>query len=123
MYALEERNRQLGGGADVTPKAGAIVLLKDDTKNKSLWRLERVIGHINGKHAVTRGLKLKIGNRNIVERPLQLVCNMEIGGEEEAVELNPLAKESIPERRPTRKTKTEAMNQIKGIGLFGDEED
>ena len=48
---------------------------------------------------------------------------MEIGGEEEAVELDPLAKEFIPERRPTRKTKTEAMNQIKGIGLYEDEED
>ncbi len=69
LYALEERNRQLRGGADVTPKAGAIVLLKDDTKNKSLWRLERVIGHINGKDAVTCGLKLKIGNGNTWNDP------------------------------------------------------
>eukprot|EP00794_Sanderia_malayensis_P010114 gene10114-11147_t len=123
LYALEERNRQSGGGADVTPKTGAIVLLKDDTKNKSLWRLGRVIRHIRGKDAVIRGLKLKLGNGNIVERPLQLVCDMEIGGEDETVELDPLAKEFIPERRPTRKTKTEAMNQIKGIGPYEDEED
>ena len=123
LYALEERKRQFGRGADVTPKRGAVVLLKDDTKNKSLWRLARVIGIIRGGDAIVRGLKLKLGNGNIVERPLQLVCDLEIGGENEALELDPLAKEFTPQGRPTRKTKTEAMNQIKGIGLYEDEED
>ena len=48
---------------------------------------------------------------------------MEIGGEDDAAELNPKAKEFIPEGRPTRKTKTEALNQIKGVGMYEDEED
>ena len=99
------------------------MLLKEDTKNRSLWKLGRVIGNIRGRDAVVRGLKLKLGNGNIIERPLQLVCNLEIGGEDEAVELNPLAKEFVPEPRPTRKTKTEALNQIKGIELYEDDED
>ena len=123
LYALEERKRQFGGGADIIPKTGAIVLLKEDTKNKSLWKLGRVIASIHGRDAVVRGLKLKLGNGNIVERPLQLVCDMEIGGEDDAAELNPKAKEFIPEGRPTRKTKTEALNQIKGVGMYEDEED
>ncbi|XP_065051285.1 uncharacterized protein LOC135680959 [Rhopilema esculentum] len=118
LYALEERKRRFGGGADIIPKTGAVVLLKEDTKNKSLWKLGRVIGSIHGRDAVVRGLKLKLGNGNIVERPLQLVCDMEIGGEDDAAELNPKAKEFIPEGRPTRKTKTEALNQIKGVGCM-----
>jgi len=106
----------------VTPKKGAVVLLKEETKNKSLWKLGRVIGSIRGRDAVVRGLRLKLGNGNIVERPLQLVCDMEIGGEDDAVEFNPMAKEFIPVGRPTRKTKTEALNQIKGVRMYEDEE-
>ena len=122
LYALEERKRKFGGGTDATPKKGAVVLLKEETKNKSLWKLGRVIGSIRGRDAVVRGLRLKLGNGNIVERPLQLVCDMEVGGEDDAVELNPMAKEFVPVGRPTRKTKTEALNQIKGVRMYEDEE-
>jgi len=122
LYALEERKRKFGGGTDATPKKGAVVLLKEETKNKSLWKLGRVIGSIRGRDAVVRGLRLKLGNGSIVERPLQLVCDMEVGGEDDAVELNPMAKEFVPVGRPTRKTKTEALNQIKGVRMYEDEE-
>ena len=67
LYALEERKWQFRGGADVTPKTGADVLLKEDTKNKSLWKLGRVIGSIRDRDTVVRGLKLKLGNGNIVD--------------------------------------------------------
>ena len=96
-------------------------MLKEGTKNKSLWKLGRVTGSIRGRDAVVRGLKLKLGNENIVERSLQLVCDIEIGGEDDAVELNPMAKEFIPVGRQTRKTKTEVLNQI--VGMYEDEED
>ena len=63
---------------------GSIVLLKDDVKNKAQWRIGRIQEFIKGKDGVIRGLKLKPGNGNTIERPIQMVCDMEIG----AVETN-----------------------------------
>lgn len=124
LHALEERQQPSDTrGASVIPNIGAVVLLKEDTKNKSFWKLGRVVGNVCGKDKVVRGLKLRLGNGNIVERPLQLVCNMEVGGEDEAVRLNPLAKEFIPEPRPSRRAKLEALNQIKGVGVYEEDED
>ena len=61
---------------------GAIVLLKDQsTKSKANWKIGHIIDQIVGKDDVTRGYKILAGNRCVVERPLQLVCDFEIGGE------------------------------------------
>ena len=70
---------------------------------------------------MVHGLRLKLGHGTIVEQLLQLVCTIEIGGEDDAVELNLVAKQFIPVGRPTRKTKTDALNQIKGIRMYEDE--
>lgn len=59
-----------------------IVLLKDSTKSRAHWKIGRIIDQIVGKDGVTRGYKILTGiNRNVVERPLPLVCDFEIGGE------------------------------------------
>ena len=42
------------------------------------WKLGRVLREIHGKDGVVRGLELKLGNGYIVQRPLQLICNLEI---------------------------------------------
>ena len=63
------------------PEMGKVVLLKDDIKNRALWRMGRVVGTVTGKNGDTRGLKVKLGNGYVVERPLQLICDLEIGGE------------------------------------------
>ena len=60
---------------------GAIVLLKDSTKSRTHWKIGRIIDQIVGKDGVTRGYKILTGNRYVVERPLLLVCDFEMGGE------------------------------------------
>ena len=62
---------------------------------------------------------MKLGNGYIIERPLQLVCNMEVGGEDETVKLNLDPKEFIPDVRPPRRAKVEA-SKIKNISLHED---
>jgi len=66
---------------EATRNKGAIVLLKDLTKNRANWKIRRIIELIVGKDGVTKGYKILTGNWCIVERPLQLVCDLEIGGE------------------------------------------
>ena len=80
IYALEERNRK-DAGKDPTkvPPINAIVLLKEDVKDKAQLRIARVEDHITGNDDVIRGLKLRLGNGYLIERPLQLVSDLEMG--------------------------------------------
>ena len=52
-----------------------------EARDRALWKLRRVVGRITGRDGVVSGLKLRQGNGYVVERPLQLVCKLEIGGE------------------------------------------
>ena len=60
---------------------------------------------ITGKDRVVRGLNLRQGNGYIVERPLQLVCNLETGGKNPDYKFNPEAEVFVPRVRPSRRTK------------------
>ena len=53
------------------------MFLEIESKDKALLKLGRVADTIIGKDGVVRGLKLRQGNEYNVERPLQLVCNVE----------------------------------------------
>ena len=68
---------------------------------------------IIGKDRVVRGMKLRQGNGYIVERPLQLVCNLETGGENPDYKLNPEAELFVPRVRPSRRTKQIANKLFK----------
>jgi len=60
-----------------------------------------------------------LGNGN-VERPLQLVCDLDIGAEEVATKLIARAEEFISAARMTKKVK--AANQIKGVAMYEEDE-
>ena len=60
---------------------------------------------IIGKDRVVRGFNLRQGNGYIVERPLQLVCNLETGGENPDYKFNPEAEVFVQRVRPSRRTK------------------
>ena len=130
LRALEERQRKHNKDEPTIPKVGAVVLLKEDTKNKAYWRLGRIMSFIRGIDGKIRGMKLKLGNGYIVERPLQLVCDLEVGGEVEGHTLNPEAPEFNPaepqvEREPQRLGRTAkliARDQIKSVAVHEDEE-
>ena len=68
---------------------------------------------IIGKDGTVRGLKLKQGN--IVERPLQLVCDLEVGGEDTKWKPNPEVEVFIPRVGPSRRAKEVANNLFRNI--------
>ncbi len=77
-----------------------------------------------GKDGVVRGYKIRIGNGYVIERPVQLIADLEIGGETaNAIEdegqpnLNPEAQEFVPQRRGTRFSKEATRNRITGNQL------
>ena len=65
-------------------KTGVVVMLKDEAKDRALWKLVQDMENVSGKDRKARGLKLKQENKCAVhvERPLQLECHLEIEGEE-----------------------------------------
>ena len=73
LRALEERQRKHTHKEITIPVVGAVVLLKEDTRNRAYWRLGRIVDYIRGLDGTVQGMKLKLGNGYIVERPLQLI--------------------------------------------------
>ena len=115
VHALDEKQHRSTGNIDKTPNIGAVVLLKGDTKDKALWKLGRVVSKISGKDGIVRGLKLKQGNGYVVERPLQLVCDLEVGGEDPHWKPNPEAEPFDPRVQPSRVSKQIAKDWIRNI--------
>ena len=113
VHALGERKSSSTADDAKIPETGAVVLLKGEARDRALWKLGRVVGRITGRDGVVRGLKLRQGNGYVVERPLQLVCNLEIGGENPDYKLNPEAEVFVPRVRPSRRTKQIANKLFK----------
>ena len=70
---------------------------------------------ITGKDGTVLGLKLNQGNGYIVEHPLQLVYNLEIGGDDPEWKPNPDAEVFVPRVGPNRQAKQIADDQIRDI--------
>jgi len=127
LRALEERQRKHTHKEITIPVVGAVVLLKEDTRNRAYWRLGRIVHYIRGLDGIVQGMKLKLGNGYIVERPLQLICYLEVGGEAGGHALNPEAPEFKPERtnveeKRQRRAKLIARDQIKGVAVHEDDD-
>ena len=125
LRALEGRQRKYDQKEINIPGVGAVVLLKEDTRNRAYWRLGRIVNYICGPDGIVRGMKLKLGNGYIVERPLQLICDLEVGGESGGQRLNPEAPEfkpDKPEEKQQRRAKVIARDQIKGVAVHEDDE-
>lgn len=129
LHALDEKQKRTSNGNESKLETGRVVLIKDSLKNSAQWRIGRIEGKIFGKDGVVRGYKVRTGNGYLVERPAQLVADLEIGGEStntntcrKATKLNPDAKEFLP-RVTVRKAKETARNRMVGIALNELEED
>ena len=70
------------------------------------------MGTVTGKDGAVRGLKLRQGNGYVVEHPLQLVCNLEIGGENLDFKLNPEAGLFTPRLGPKRLSMNESRTLL-----------
>ena len=82
---------------EFVPLVGFIVVLKGYAKDKAQWRLGRVVRQIRGRDGVVRGVKLKLGNGYSVERPLQLMCDLEIAAGEPTRGLKPRCRRVHPQ--------------------------
>ena len=78
LHALQERHKIKIGKSEGQPSIGGIVLLKEDIKDKAQWRIARVTKEIKGKDEQIRGYELKLGNGYTIQRPVQLVCPLEL---------------------------------------------
>ena len=72
------------GGA--TPVVGEVVLVAGDEKNRGEWKKGKVSRLIQGKDGVVRGVIL-LHKGHTIERPLQLVCPLEVRGVDHSVHL------------------------------------
>ena len=127
IHALDEKQRKNSTAEATQLETGRIVLIKDSLKNKGKWRIGRVEQKIVGKDGVIRGYKIRTSSGYLVERPVQLIADLEIGGEqtvtETTVELNPAAHEFTPGQRPKRRAKETAKNRIVGITALNEKEE
>lgn len=76
VHGLMESHRIKRGESDY-PEIGEIVLIIGDEKNRGEWKKGRVLRHIKGRDGVVRGVGL-LHKGNQIQRPLQLVCPLEI---------------------------------------------
>ena len=119
LHALEERCRAQKTTATKMPKEGSVVLVKDYIKNHGKWKLGRVVSQIYGKDNVLRGFKIQMGSGYVLERPTQLIADLEIGENSQQSKniLNPNAAEFQPRRQPERAAKNTEQNRILGIAM------
>ena len=125
LHALEERSKTQAIANKKVPAEGSMVLIKDSIKNTGKWKLGRVESQIKGKDGVLRGFKIRTGNGYIVERPVQLVADLEIGAQPQLQNtgLNPEVPEFRPRQLPGRAAKNAARNRMIGIAMNELEDD
>ena len=90
IKALMERRQPRHEKNPAALDNGRVILYKDYLKDNQKWKFGKIIKQIKGKDSVVRGYKIKTGNGYIIERPIQLVADLEIGKEtsENVTELN-----------------------------------
>ena len=104
-----------GGGV---PEVGEVLLIVGDGKNRGEWKKGRVIRLVRGKDGVVRGVVMCHNGRRI-ERPLQLVCPLELKA---VLEVETQKQPEIVSReRVKRNAAREAEQQIRA--QLEDEED
>lgn len=129
LHALDEKQKQEMKRDGSKLKEGRVVLIKDTLKRETQWRIGRIGGKVIGKDGVVRGYKVRTPNGYLLERPVQLIADLEVGGESGSIttenkvtKLNPGATEFKPQR-PSRRSKETAKDRLVGLGLNEQEED
>ena len=100
----------------VIPEIGEIVLVVVDEKNKRQWRKARVVRYIEGKDGVVRGVIL-LHKGHHIERPLNLVCSLELKCQMEPQEAQraTTSTESEKESRNRRRAAEDAREKIRQL--------
>ena len=121
VHSLLESHRVNRKEAPV-PDVGEIVLVVGDERNLRKWKKGRVMRHIRGRDGVIRGVTL-LHKGHHIERPLSLVCPLEIKGpvaiEDGTLQLTP----GIPQAEGSWSTRQTAETAMEKIRLIATDED
>ena len=122
VHSLMESHR-LNKETATTPKVGEIVLVVGDEKNRGEWKKGKVVRLVQGKDGVVRGVTL-FRKGHTIERPLQLVCPLEIRAVENTDEPQEGRRQQV-DLRSQRPRRTAAQRAAKRIGeqMHAEEED
>ena len=115
VHGLMESHR-IKRGDNNYPDIGEVVLIVGDEKNRGEWKKGRVLKR--GRDGVVRGVTLLHKGHNI-ERPLSLVCSLEIKGT--AVADNRPTADVQELRRSSRRAAQEARERVQLMLLEEDE--
>ena len=102
---------------------GEIVLVVGDERNRGEWKKGKVVRLVQGKDGVVRGVTL-FRKGPTIERPLQLVCPLEIRAVENTDEPQEGRRQQV-DLRSQRPRRTAAQRAAKRIGeqMHAEEED
>ena len=78
------------------------------------WKKGKVVQHIHGRDGVIRGVKL-LHNKRLIERPLNLVCPLEIKSHTEVTTPCQSSARPTPEARNRGKVAEDARAKITAI--------
>ena len=103
------------------PELGEVVLFVGDEKNRGKWKKGKVVNHVTGKDGIVRGVLIQY-KEHIIERPLQLVCPLEIRSCEPAPtkladNLQVDGGNETRDQRPTRDAAKRAKELVKIIAM------
>ena len=87
------------------------MLIVGDEKNRGEWKKGKVVKNIRGRDDVVRGVKL-LHKGHLIERPLSLVCQLEIKGTSVDAEVKK-ASENKELRRSTRQAAKDATERVR----------
>ena len=78
LKALQEGHQKSENSGQLLPGTGNVALVSDDNDLKSKWNLGRIIDAIKGRDGVIRVYKSRNNKGYTIERPLQLIRDLEI---------------------------------------------
>ena len=101
----------------VPPDLREVVLVVSDSKNKHEWHHGLVCEHLRGKDGVARGVRMIVKNE-IWERPIQLICPLEIRSTMTTGELNKridVVNKEVEVTRLKRHAKADAVKNVAAL--------
>ncbi|XP_028410919.1 uncharacterized protein LOC114533573 [Dendronephthya gigantea] len=113
IHSLMESQRVNGKPVNA-PEVGEVVLVAGEEKNRSEWKKGRVVRQVKGKDGVVRGVVL-LHKGHTIERPLQLVCPLEIRCTTKIEQRKNENKQTVEKEKQKRGAAIEARKKIREL--------
>ena len=121
LRALRERHVMNNNKIEVKLKAGDVVLIKGEDRNRGKWNIGIVEEMIKGRDGIVRVVTLRAGKSHL-ERPIQHLYPLELEREARKENRNGKLDAGAPEFRPRRNTAQEAKDRLAGIAIYENDE-